>query len=103
MIALAIATALLGINLAAFLAFWWDKEAARAGGWRVREDTLLGLAVIGGSLGALAAQRMLRHKTRKQPFRTGLPAIVAVHAAIGMALLVFPGHLPDLLDWLARA
>ena len=77
MIALAIATALLGINLAAFLAFWWDKEAARAGGWRVREDTLLGLAVIGGSPVRNGCLRVLCRSMRWAASAPRLPAIVA--------------------------
>ena len=102
MTALAIATAFLGLNLATFLAFWWDKEAARAGGWRVREDTLLGLAVIGGSLGAVAAQRMFRHKTRKEPFRTALPVLLALHVALGIALIANPDLVPDMLQSLGH-
>lgn len=93
MTALAIATAVFGVNVSTFLVFWWDKEAARAGRRRIRESTLLGLALMGGSAGAVLAQRALRHKTRKQPFRTGLPAIVAAHVALGAALLAFPDRL----------
>ena len=82
MSAIPIAIALVAINFLTFLVFWRDKEAARAGKWRVREGTLLGLAVVGGSIGAIAAQRLLRHKTCKEPFRTALPAIVVFHIAM---------------------
>ncbi|MGV8894582.1 MAG: DUF1294 domain-containing protein [Burkholderiaceae bacterium] len=66
--------AVLGIYLVAsvitFLAYAFDKIAARKNQWRTREDTLHILAFIGGWPGALAAQRLLRHKSRKQSFQT---------------------------------
>jgi uncharacterized membrane protein YsdA (DUF1294 family) len=67
------------INLATFGAFALDKVAAENQRRRTPEMTLLGLAFIGGSLGALTAQQLLRHKTRKQPFRAILIAIAALH------------------------
>lgn len=67
------------LNLVVFLIYWWDKQAAIEGGWRVRESTLLTLAFFGGSLGAITAQRVLRHKTRKEPFRTFLALIASLH------------------------
>lgn len=70
------------INITTFTLFWWDKRAARRGDGRIRERTLLLLALLGGSLGAVTAQQMLRHKTRKQPFRSLLVAIVFLHLAL---------------------
>ena len=73
---------LLAINLAAFAAMGWDKSSAARGVERIPERTLLTLAAVGGSLGALAAQQVFRHKTRKQPFAAWLLGIVVVQAAI---------------------
>jgi uncharacterized membrane protein YsdA (DUF1294 family) len=56
-------------SVAAFAAYAWDKSAAQRGGWRLSERTLHFLALIGGWPGALLAQQVLRHKSRKQPFR----------------------------------
>lgn len=77
-------------NLFVFLIYWWDKEAARNGEWRVRESTLLWLAFLGGSAGAISAQRILRHKTRKEPFRSILLAIVILQVGVGLSLLIMP-------------
>ncbi len=95
---LTLAALLLVLNIVTFCVFWWDKAAARGGKWRVPENKLLSLAFFGGSLGALAAQRLLRHKTRKEPFRTRLAAILVLHAAVAsVGLLVLPwvlaGHI----------
>jgi len=75
------------INLLAFMLFRQDKRAAIVGGRRISERTLLGLAVIGGGLGAMAAQQMLRHKTRKQPFRSLLYLILAAQTALVVFLM----------------
>ena len=56
------------LNVIVFCVYWWDKQAAIDGTWRISERTLLGIAFVGGSLGAVTAQQMLRHKTRKEPF-----------------------------------
>lgn len=89
---------LLGINIVAYTAFAVDKQRAVAGRRqhgvnRVPENALLGLALAGGSIGAVAAQQRLRHKTVKQPFANILLAICGgqLGLALGIAaLLVLP-------------
>ena len=66
------------LQAATFSLFGFDKAQARNGDRRVRERTLLLAALIGG-VGAWLGQRMLRHKTRKEPFRTLLGVAVVVH------------------------
>ncbi|WP_162724302.1 DUF1294 domain-containing protein [Agrobacterium tumefaciens] len=85
----------IAFNLFVFLVYWWDKEAARNGGWRIRESTLLLLAFIGGSLGAVSAQQLLRHKTRKEPFRSILISIVILQVGLVASLAIMP-------DWPIR-
>jgi uncharacterized membrane protein YsdA (DUF1294 family) len=72
---------LAAINLMTFVAFALDKRAAHGRARRTPERTLLMLAAVGGSPGALAAQQMLRHKTRKEPFRSWLWGIAGAQAA----------------------
>lgn len=74
------------VNLAAFLAMGADKGRARSGRWRVRERTLFLLALIGGSVGAIAGMWLFHHKTRHWYFVLGLPAILALQ--IGAAWLI---------------
>ena len=73
---------LAAINLAAFLTFGADKRRARRNAWRVPEQTLFLLAVLGGSLGAILGMRAFRHKTRHWYFRYGLPAILLAQLAL---------------------
>lgn len=79
--------ALVLVNLWTVLRFWQDKQRARAGERRIRESDLLGLALIGGSPGALLARHLFRHKTRKEPFSTQLLVILVLQcgAIIGIA------------------
>lgn len=84
-------------NAMTFCLYWWDKQAARGNQWRVSEARLLQFALLGGSLGAVAAQRLLRHKTHKEPFRTQLMAILILHAALVPAILIFGPTLVRLL------
>jgi uncharacterized membrane protein YsdA (DUF1294 family) len=71
-------TIIVVLNVFAFAFFWADKRAAELGEWRISESTLLLLALIGGSAGAIAGQQYWRHKTRKEPFRTMLFCIPAI-------------------------
>jgi uncharacterized membrane protein YsdA (DUF1294 family) len=73
---------LLAVNATAFAAFAADKQRAIEDQRRIPERTLLKLALVGGALGAVAAQQMLRHKTRKEPFRTQLWVIAAAWTAL---------------------
>lgn len=80
---------LVAINAWTMLRFRQDKMRAIAGGRRIPEADLLGLALMGGSPGAFAARRLFRHKTRKEPFSTHLMLIAAVQIGAGGALLLF--------------
>jgi uncharacterized membrane protein YsdA (DUF1294 family) len=83
---MALLLALAGVNVAAFLAFGWDKYCAVNAMRRLSEESLLALALFGGALGALLGQQTFRHKTRKQPFRALLIAAAALNVIVGLVL-----------------
>ena len=56
------------VNVLTFVVYVFDKYAARRRRRRVSEKALHFLSFIGGWVGALIAQKLLRHKTIKQPF-----------------------------------
>lgn len=82
-----------GINALTYALFAIDKHRAQVGGRRIPERRLLACALAGGSIGAVLAQQRLRHKTRKQPFRAQLSAILGVQilAAVGILALRLAG------------
>ena len=67
---------LLLINAAAFALMLADKVKARKNRWRIPERTLIGSALLGGSIGALLGMYTFRHKTRHLKFTLGVPAIL---------------------------
>jgi uncharacterized membrane protein YsdA (DUF1294 family)/cold shock CspA family protein len=69
----------LAASAVAFLAYAFDKSAARNGRWRTQESTLHLIGLAGGWPGALAAQRLLRHKSRKQSFQVVFWATVVLN------------------------
>ena len=78
---------LLLINAVAFLLMLVDKIKAKKNRWRIRERTLFGSALLGGSIGALLGMYTFRHKTRHLSFTLGMPAILI--AQIALAVWIF--------------
>ena len=78
-------TYLVLVNAAAFSLMLADKQKARRGAWRIPEATLLGIALMGGSIGAMAGMYLFRHKTRHLKFTLGFPLILITQ--IGLFLL----------------
>ena len=58
------------VSLITFIMYAVDKSAASNGTWRTQESTLHLLSLVGGWPGALVAQAKLRHKSKKQSFRS---------------------------------
>lgn len=85
---LIIAVWLVSINVAAFLAFGWDKLCAENKRRRTPESYLLLLALLGGAAGAIAGQQLFRHKTRKEPFRSSLYLMGGFNVVVFAALCV---------------
>ncbi|QIA03349.1 DUF1294 domain-containing protein [Pseudomonas fluorescens] len=67
------------VSVLAFLLYWADKRKARADAWRTPENILHAVELAGGWPGALIAQQVFRHKTRKVSFQVLFWMIVALH------------------------
>jgi uncharacterized membrane protein YsdA (DUF1294 family) len=70
------------MSVIAFAAYGIDKAAARRGGQRVSEQALLTLSLLCGWPGALVAQQVFRHKTRKRSFRRALWGTVVINVLL---------------------
>lgn len=73
------------INLFAYGACLWDKQAAKRKKQRISEKSLLLLSVLGGSLGFLIGMLTARHKTKHYKFTLLVPLLLI----LWVALLVF--------------
>ncbi len=74
-------------NIVTFLVYGLDKWKARKSKWRIREAALLGLAVLGGGIGAWLGMKVWHHKTMHKKFRYGIPAIIIIQ------LILITGYL----------
>ena len=70
------------LNLLTFGLFALDKHKAKSCRWRIPEVVLLVLAAIGGSIGALMAMTLFRHKTQKKAFRLGIPVMLILQLVL---------------------
>ena len=86
---------LICINVVTFVVYGIDKwrstsgrllptgrKKAKQGSWRISETTLLTLAIIGGSIGALLGMQVWHHKTMHKNFKYGLPLILLAQIAL---------------------
>ena len=70
------------VNILTIIVFGVDKMNAKSNRQRVRIVTLLGLAFIGGSVGALIGMYGFHHKTKKAYFTVGVPLILLMQVVI---------------------
>ena len=70
------------VNILTIIVFGVDKMNAKSNRQRVRIVTLLGLAFIGGSVGALIGMYRFHHKTKKAYFTVGVPLILLMQVVV---------------------
>lgn len=75
------------INLVAILLMYIDKQKARKHQWRISENTLIGVAILGGGIGALWGMHVFRHKTKHAKFTIGIPLILAAQALLVLYII----------------
>ena len=77
------------VNAIAFILMLADKIKAKKKKWRIPEATLLTVAAIGGSLGAIGGMYAFRHKTKHLKFTMGLPVILALQIILAVFILIY--------------
>ena len=75
------------VNAVALLLMLSDKSFARRKMWRIPEAALIGIAVIGGSVGALVGMYLFRHKTKHMKFVIGIPLILIAQVLLWILIV----------------
>ena len=70
------------INVVTFFMYGIDKWKAKKSKMRIRETALLGLAVLGGSIGAWLGMKIWHHKTLHKKFKYGVPVIIIIQLSL---------------------
>ena len=78
----------LAINLMGFAAMYIDKMRAKKNQWRIKERTLLTIALLGGGIGGMIGMYKFRHKTQKIKFTIGFPTILGVQIVLIIYCLI---------------
>jgi uncharacterized membrane protein YsdA (DUF1294 family) len=73
---------LIGINLATFALYGYDKSVAGGDSTRVPERVLHGAELLGGTPAAFVGQRVFHHKTAKGSYQLRFWLIVAVQVVV---------------------
>lgn len=76
----------------AFGLYGYDKKQARDGGRRTPEKILHAAEMLGGWPGALVAQQVFRHKTRKVSYQLVFWLIVLLHELFWMDRVLLGGN-----------
>lgn len=74
------------INIIGLLSMYLDKYFAKNNMYRISENTLFSIAIIGGSVGSIIGMYKFRHKTKHNRFTMGLPIILTIQAYLLLKL-----------------
>ena len=85
------------VSVIAFLLYWSDKRKAQTNSWRTPENILHAVELAGGWPGALIAQQVFRHKTRKVSYQVLFWVIVLLHQVFWLDQLLLGGTLLSVL------
>lgn len=89
------------INIVTLIVYGVDKLKAKRHQWRIPESTLILLAVIGGSIGALLGMKIWHHKTKHKKFKYGIPIILALQLALAVYIMYSTFASSDLLSFMS--
>ena len=73
---------LIGVGIMAL-----DKFKAEKGYWRIPENTLFLVTILGGGIGTLFGMYKFRHKTKKMKFVIGFPTILILEIILMIYLI----------------
>lgn len=70
------------INLIGLVQMYRDKRFACNHRWRISEQSLLGIAFLGGAIGIWFGMAVFHHKTRKRKFILLVPGLACIQGML---------------------
>lgn len=74
------------MNIIGFILILVDKIKACKNKWRIKENTLLFISIIGGGIGELISMLIFHHKTKKNKFIIFIPPLILIQIIIYLYL-----------------
>lgn len=78
---------ILGINILSFILMGIDKYKAIKNNYRISENTLLLISILGGGIGSLLGIILFHHKTKKLKFQILVPISILINIYLYQILL----------------
>lgn len=78
---------ILGINILSFILMGIDKYKAIKNNYRISENTLLLISILGGGIGSLLGMILFHHKTKKLKFQILVPISILINIYLYKTLL----------------
>lgn len=75
------------MSIIGFLVMGYDKQLAIKGKRRISEQTLFGIALVGGAAGVWSGMYFFRHKTKHTTFQLGIPLLLLVNTYVFIELI----------------
>ena len=77
------------MNLLGIFVMYEDKRRAKKHAWRIPENTLFLVSLLGGSIGTWCGMYLFHHKTKHWYFVIGMPFILILQIALLMKFFIF--------------
>jgi uncharacterized membrane protein YsdA (DUF1294 family)/cold shock CspA family protein len=92
------------LSVLSFVMYAVDKSAATSRSWRVPEQSLLLVGLVGGWPGAIVGQQVFRHKTKKTSFRARFWGSVMLNVVlfVGVSSPAFAHLIADIVNAAVR-
>ncbi|MDG5471023.1 DUF1294 domain-containing protein [Jeotgalibacillus sp. ET6] len=76
------------MSLIGFSCMGADKKRARKNQYRISENTLWAITILGGAVGTYAGMKKFRHKTKHNSFKFGLPFFAITYGIVLLMLWI---------------
>lgn len=81
------------MNIIGIMVMYLDKRKAKNKKWRISENSLIFIAIFGGSIGILFGMIFFKHKLNKSKFKYGVPFIYVIQKLVTIMITHMSFHI----------